>query len=108
VYAVHNSLDASVSWGSDITHIRVSTRTNEWTRSQEFSPPENTDGIIGIAPGSNPLGKGLYILYKARLGAKLVAILMRPDSERPGEFLPFRTSVACPKGRSTFPDVVPT
>lgn len=99
VYVTRTSLNQLTSWGSDITRVDVAPNGYEWSPANDEETPENTSGIIDIAPATSFYGKGLYVLYKSGGKSKLYARFLSPDTDaNDGSKISFVTSLKCPAG----------
>jgi hypothetical protein len=104
IYVTHKNLDQLVSWGSDITRVDIAPNGYEWSPANDESTPENTDGILDIAPAVSYQGQGLYVLYKSSKKSKIYGRFLRPDPDASdGAKEAFTTSVKCPEGMSKCP-----
>jgi hypothetical protein len=94
---MHKALDQLVSWGSDITRIEVNDTNTSWSTKNDVATPENTSGILDIAPATGIFGRGVYVLYKSQGKSKIYARFWRPNEDtNDGSMLTYVTSVACP------------
>jgi hypothetical protein len=100
IYITHRSLDQLSSWGSDITRIDVAPNGYEWLPAKNEQTPENTSGILDVAPAVSFYGKGLYVLYKSGGVSKLYARFLYPDADaKDGSKKSFVTSLKCASGK---------
>jgi hypothetical protein len=64
-----------------------------------MAAPENSTGIIDIAPARGAFGKGLYVLYYDSMGkSKLWARFINKNAIEGEPDITFVTSVQCPEG----------
>ena len=81
IYVTRENLNQISSWGSDITRVDVAANGYEWSPARDEETPENTSGIVDIAPAVSIFGKGLYVLYNSAGVRKIYARFLRPDNE---------------------------
>jgi hypothetical protein len=96
-FVTRRNLTQVVSWGSDITRIEIDSGGDSWSPAQDFETPENTSGIIDVAPAVSAIfGQGLFVLYKTQ-GVSALYAQFRKRSVN-GRMKTFTTSVKCPTG----------
>lgn len=98
VYKAFNQI-TNTTWGSDLKHIRVDPNSTSWVAADNLAAPENSTGIIDIAPARGAFGKGLYVLYydskgKSRSFARFIA----PNMIKGEPDVTHVLSLACPDG----------